>query len=238
MFGYQYDRTGARCASGPQPGAVALMRVILDRFAHLNSLGIYNCRQVRGGTTLSLHGEGRAGDTGVPATAAARAEGSFLAATLVATARQLGVQEVIWWRQRWASNTREWRPYTGVHPHTDHVHWGLCWEAARQLTAGQVLAAWGQPAPRPPAPPSPPTREGYHVPPTLDLRNAARVPVRHTSPVRKLQGLLLAHGYTAVRVDGVAGPTTQLTVVSFQRTHRLAADAIVGARTWRALIET
>lgn len=78
---------------------------------------------------------------------------------------------------------------------------------------------------------------GYNVPPTLDLRNAHLTPVRTTSPVRKLQGLLNAHSY-GTTIDGVAGAQTQNDVRRFQRDHELKRDTIVGPVTWRELIES
>ncbi|HHC07173.1 MAG TPA: peptidoglycan-binding protein [Actinobacteria bacterium] len=38
-------------------------------------------------------------------------------------------------------------------------------------------------------------------------------------------------------IDGVFGTRTRNGVAAFQRNHRLAADGIVGERTWRALRE-
>jgi hypothetical protein len=237
-FGYAYDPAGTRCTSGPTPGAQALLAVVLDAFVELRSLGIYNCRPVRGGTTLSLHGEGRAIDFGAdPADRAAQNQGHLLAGVLVDQADALGVQEVIWHRRRWTSRSRRWTDYGGVNPHTDHVHVGLCWAAARSLTAVTVRAALRLRQPTTPPPP-PPGGTTYMLP-TLDLTRAHLSPVRHTSPVRKLQGLLLAHGYDlgGYSIDGVAGGITRSRVLRFQSAHRLPADAIVGPRTWRALIE-
>jgi peptidoglycan hydrolase-like protein with peptidoglycan-binding domain len=59
--------------------------------------------------------------------------------------------------------------------------------------------------------------------------------------VLKLQGLLVAHGYTLVGnrcgIDGIFGAGTTRAVRSFQSSHRLAPDGVVGPKTWRALIE-
>jgi peptidoglycan hydrolase-like protein with peptidoglycan-binding domain len=53
--------------------------------------------------------------------------------------------------------------------------------------------------------------------------------------VRTVQYLLDAHGST-LSVDGDFGPLTNAAVESFQGTHGLSVDGIVGNQTWPALI--
>jgi peptidoglycan hydrolase-like protein with peptidoglycan-binding domain len=55
--------------------------------------------------------------------------------------------------------------------------------------------------------------------------------------VRSLQYLLNARG-ARLAVDGQFGSQTKAAVVRFQHSRRLAADGVVGAATWRALILT
>jgi peptidoglycan hydrolase-like protein with peptidoglycan-binding domain len=62
----------------------------------------------------------------------------------------------------------------------------------------------------------------------------------HTWPlvtVRSLQYLLNAHG-AKLAVDGLFGPKTKAAVITFQRSHGLAATGAVNAGTWRSLIVT
>jgi peptidoglycan hydrolase-like protein with peptidoglycan-binding domain len=54
--------------------------------------------------------------------------------------------------------------------------------------------------------------------------------------VQYLQEKLNAMGWD-LELDGEFGPETQAVVKQFQRDHDLAADGIVGPRTWEALEE-
>jgi peptidoglycan hydrolase-like protein with peptidoglycan-binding domain len=53
--------------------------------------------------------------------------------------------------------------------------------------------------------------------------------------VKTVQYLLGAHGH-AVAVDGVFGPLTKAAVASFQTSHGLGSDGIVGPQTWPQLV--
>ena len=53
--------------------------------------------------------------------------------------------------------------------------------------------------------------------------------------VRKLQSLLLEHGFDPHGVDGSFGPKTRAAVVGFQHAKHLAANGVVDAKTWAAL---
>jgi peptidoglycan hydrolase-like protein with peptidoglycan-binding domain len=73
---------------------------------------------------------------------------------------------------------------------------------------------------------------------TMDLRGAESTPVRGRH-VDNLQGLLAATrtaAFDAGSIDGVGGARTRAAAVAFQSANGLAADAIVGPATWRALI--
>lgn len=52
--------------------------------------------------------------------------------------------------------------------------------------------------------------------------------------VKELQRLLNEHGYK-IAVDGLFGPDTLKAVNSFQKANNLAADGIVGSKTWSKL---
>lgn len=125
----RYDKAGTKCSGKPQPGAVALQAMVLARYPGTKSAGIYNCRPVRGGASLSLHGEGRAVDI----RPVDKAQGDKIAAWLLANADSLNVQEIIWYRRIWTARypSAGWRDYNGVNAHTDHVHVGLNWDGAK-----------------------------------------------------------------------------------------------------------
>jgi hypothetical protein len=128
--GFQYD-SATSCTGGPSAGATKLLNYLKSTFQG-RSMGVYNCRNVRGGKSKSLHSEGRAIDWGLNANnAATLAEGNKIRDWLVgngaANAKNMGVQEVIWNRQIWSSSkaAQGMRSYGGTNPHTDHLHIGM-----------------------------------------------------------------------------------------------------------------
>lgn len=142
-YGLRVDRAGTFCLGGPQPGTSALRAGVLEAWATRGvfDVGIYNCRPPRGvepgpNVRVSLHGEGRAWDAGIPA--GSRSVGDQLAGVLVALSTWLGIQRVIWWHHEWDAVSRQWEPYGGEDPHESHVHSELCWAAALELTIDEV----------------------------------------------------------------------------------------------------
>lgn len=157
--GYRYDATGTTCSGGPTPGALALRDELARRFAGRGE--IYNCRPVRGGQRLSLHGEGRAVDWYRSASDAAQAaEAQRIIDWLLGTdgqgnahavARRMGVQEIIWNRRIWSAgrHAEGWRDYGGTNPHTDHLHIGL-----NRAGAARQTSYWTAPAQAPSSTPA------------------------------------------------------------------------------------
>lgn len=138
---YNFDpwQGASRCTGGPEPGAVALMKVILRRHPRGRSLGIYNCRTVRGGSTTSLHGEGRALDVGFPMNnGRGSAAGYALVKQLGERGQKLGIQAIIYDRKIWSAKSPGGRAYTGAAPHYDHVHVELTKDAARTLNVNDI----------------------------------------------------------------------------------------------------
>lgn len=133
---------GARtCTSGPTTGARGGMAWFMAKYADDGGLnaGIYNCRSIRGGTTTSLHGEGRAFDAAIRPYSARY--GTELADLIRRHSKELGVQCVIWNRKIWSGYYDNWRSYSGTNPHVDHLHIELTWAAANRSQA-ETVALW------------------------------------------------------------------------------------------------
>lgn len=140
------DPVGTECADGPQPGTEALRAGMIDIYGGVD-LGIYNCREVRGGGALSVHAEGRAWDLGV--IKGDPGFGDFALNVLANHAHLLGIQRVIWNRRLYDAASPLGRPYSSVDPHTTHLHIEQTWAAAWLLTTEAVRRAlYGLPEPR------------------------------------------------------------------------------------------
>jgi hypothetical protein len=139
-----YNGAGSRCSGGETAGARAFGNYMRAHFGSLMNLRvpgegiqIYNCRDVVGGSTLSLHAVGRAIDVFIPTLpggVANNAKGDQVVAWLVANAQSIGVQAIIWDRTYWRFDGRAPRCYTGENPHYDHVHVELNLAAAQKRT--------------------------------------------------------------------------------------------------------
>jgi len=131
-----------QCTGGTQPGTRELERYFQNNWRG-TSLGTYNCRTVRGGSTLSLHGEGRAVDWGLDVNnAAQKAVGDQLKAVLISKSASWGIQEVIWNRRYWARSSGDIY-YNGENPHYDHLHIGLNWCGASSFNQGWASGSGG-----------------------------------------------------------------------------------------------
>ncbi len=124
-----------RCTSGPEPGARALLAWLEETFPQGRSLGIFNCRNVGGTLTKSLHAEGRAVDYGMPMVGGRGSpEGHEIVRRVGQHGRRLGLQAAIYDRMIWSARSPNGRPYTGAAPHFDHVHLELTRQAGRSMT--------------------------------------------------------------------------------------------------------
>jgi murein L,D-transpeptidase YcbB/YkuD len=141
-------------------------------------------------------------------------EGHDVVRRLGALGDRLGVQTIIFDRTIWSSRSPSGRPYTGVHPHYDHLHIELTREAGQTLTlpklrltvAGQLVA---------------------------EVRPTVRPTIRQGARGEQVRALQRNLG--GVSEDGVFGPKTAELVRKFQRANGLKVDGVVGRQTWRAL---
>lgn len=141
-----------RNITGPQPGVQAFANAVMAKLGPtrgLVNLGIYNRRTVRGVTaaisprTASLHAVGRAWDAGVPTGDAGRHLGNELWLRAINASQKglVGVQEVIWNRQRWTPD-KGVRRYSGKDDHTTHLHISFSIDWAQNNSPQADLRRW------------------------------------------------------------------------------------------------
>lgn len=217
---------GARsCTSGPTVGCKNLTAFHLELNGGRGgtNLGIYNCRTVRGGTTTSLHGEGRASDLGTPV-------GNSWSWDFVDWLRQhsaeLGIQCIIHNRKIWSSSGGTgWRNYSGVAAHFDHAHVELTWAAANGgLTVQKLRDLWAAThSGGGSGGGSTPARAGDGILERGDKGDA----------VRTLQRVLNRWYPNDVRLteDGDFGPATEAAVKYAQGRFRVTQDGVAGPVT-------
>ena len=138
-----YEAAGSRCSGGMTPGAVELGRFIHANFPGVSSVQGYNCRNIGGSSTLSLHGVGRALDIMIPVDgswsdrgSADNDKGDPIANWLIENAETIGIQYIVWDRRSWGAHRSgsKLRDYGGSHAHHDHLHIELTTAAARKQT--------------------------------------------------------------------------------------------------------
>lgn len=121
VFQFSFDASGEDWDSvGPKGGFGGLLpsveriyRMVEKRFGKTWFMGGYVNRNVRGRSTKSMHAYGRAFDIG----------GSFQTMSKIAEfLRRIPNAQHIIFNRRISSHGGPWRKYTGVNPHTDHVH--------------------------------------------------------------------------------------------------------------------
>lgn len=245
------------CVGGPRPGARALMAHWLESYPDTaTSLGIYNCRDVRGGSSRSIHSCGRADDLGVPVTDAGHAVMYDYLGKLAPHAKRLGLCLVIFDRTIWSAvRAPSGERYDGAHPHDNHAHVELTETAADRLTLATLRAVVGDlrpsgPSPKPEPAPDPGglTRDDLvDGLPLIDLDDTVR-----GESVRTLQSLLGARGRPPAasfaadsEPDGIGGPKTRAAVGWMQArkgtgrpSSPTSPDYVVGPATWSVLLGT
>jgi hypothetical protein len=215
------------CTAGPGKGASALARWIRDEFEKCYGAGIYNCRTVRGGSTTSTHGEGRAIDAMFPTVSGkGHPDGRRLLKLLAAHGKELGIQAIIYERNIYSAKSPNGRAYTGVHPHWDHLHIELTRASAANLTLA-TIRKYLEPKPAPKPVPKPVQDLGDKVKdleqyPTLKWKD------RH-------ERLKLVQRFLGIEDDGIFGKVTFSAVNRYKRSHGLPADGVFGIECWKLL---
>lgn len=247
------------CSGGPAPGARAILAYWLEIYEPLGrSLGIYDCRNVRGAGSLSIHACGRAADLGVPVSDEGHAIAYEFLARIGPHVQRLGVQLVIFNRE-YGSARNPWPTrYGGTHPHRDHIHIEVNNRAGRDLNLATLRSVVGDfreeehpepdPEPTPPSPDPAPWREEIIA--NMDRLSLANVqrPEGSRANWRRVQSLLAANNFIPANTfdsrgvpDGIPGRGTRDALGRFQRTRGTgardgSADWIVGPNTWRSLL--
>lgn len=152
VYGWCYDPYDRGWGGRVQPGAKILQDFILEKFPTAMSFGILRDRNRCGKS--SAHCYGRAGDVGNYENGRQvnnHPDGQLLAEWLTDpdVAQAIGIQRVIWGgkprEHDWEWDSRAGQRYRSQYhgpSHDDHVHWELCWAAAKNLTREQVEAAY------------------------------------------------------------------------------------------------
>ncbi len=145
-FSFARYQPADHCEAAAGAGARAILAFCLDQWSFASSMGIFNCRNARGSTSLSHHAEGRAIDIGIPTfspTKADSAKGMQVAEALGSNGRRLGIDHLIYDQKIWSARSPGGREYTGAHPHFDHIHAGLTRQSATNLTYATVKSVIG-----------------------------------------------------------------------------------------------
>jgi len=125
-----------RDSKGEQVGTSALFRIVHTLYPKTGTFGIYNPRLTRDGDKVSIHTEGRAWDCKCSARKQ-KATGDKIFNLLIEKSEPLGIEKIIWDRKVWSAGKTE--DYTGVNPHTDHLHIEQSMEKATTLTYASTL---------------------------------------------------------------------------------------------------
>lgn len=140
------------CDPAAKPGPAAFRDLVLAAYPATTNMGISRQCDRPG---VSEHKEGRAWDWGVDAHTQEHIADELIGWLLAtdrhgndhAAVRRLGIMYVIWNRRIWHAYRPDagWVPYTGVSPHTDHVHFSFGWAGARQETTWWTERAGARP---------------------------------------------------------------------------------------------
>ena len=232
------------CDPVDKPGVTAFATLMKNNYK-TGQTGI--SRTCQGDT--SEHYDGRALDWMLNANdpqqkAVADSVVAWLSASNGAMARRFGISYIIWNRKMWREYAPErgWAPYSGVSPHTDHIHFSFSWDGAMARTSwwtghattladlGPCRVYAGQFAPL------------YTVPRTAACPTSLPVAPASPYPVyvigQKNAQIAVAQKALAVTADGSFGSQTQAALVSWQQRAGVPITGVLDKATWAKLVPT
>lgn len=221
-----------RCLPRPR----RLYHYLHETWPSSDLLGCYHDRSITGGSTPSVHRDGRAFDIGFLDQEAARQDCYTF---LIDHAHLLGLQMVLnYWRHNSPSSGVGWRlpRYSGeqtprTFPWNRKGHWlhvELHPTVALLETPIEELVGPALPVPAPPKGPR-------IVMITADMQQIRRGD--SGGFVTKAQAILTANFGQDIAADGLFGALTDQAVRNVQRFFGLDVDGIVGPQTWGTLLE-
>lgn len=233
-----YIGSGSQPSGGPTPGIEAWKAYVLGRWPGGVDLGTWNVRNIRGGTSLSVHAVGRAWDWRYAGPGPGRATADEAMAFTIEHHELLGIQAIhdyvgcrIWRCSRGTSGPawKQQKPGNGM---------GAAWAAwlhfevhpdspLHSQSVTDVLSGAGVAHPPPTASPS------NAALPLPTLREGDSGPL-----VEQLQQVLAFWQYYRARVDGDFGLRTKTAVVAWQQALQPLncgrPDGVYGPRTHAA----
>ncbi|MEI2777438.1 MAG: peptidoglycan-binding protein [Tetrasphaera sp.] len=222
----------SRCDPTTKPGAAALAELLSRHYSRPSYGTVRACL-----SDVSEHYDGRAVDwmldVNDPADKAiADAVTKWLTerdsrGNYGSWARRFGLMYVIWNRKVWKSyrDIGTWQPYTGSHPHTDHIHFSFAWDGACKRTSwwtGRAVTS-------------------------INTNGCSTPQVTVATEFTPVKDIVLRLGSTGsavrlaqsnlpgVAVDGEYGPLTQSAVRSFQSRYGLTVTGNVGRAVWNKM---
>lgn len=218
------------CDPTTKPGVLAFAQLLNNHYGtRYYGIGRACARDV------SEHYEGRALDWMINA---AKPDEKALADSIVgwlvapdsqgrpgAMARRFGINYIIWNRRMWRSYAPErgWAVYTGVSPHTDHIHFTFHWDGAMKRTSwwtGKALTTITD-------------GPGVTTPPTGGVTSTG-YPV--LSVGSKGADVVTVQRIVGTAADGDFGSKTRAAVVSWQSRHGVPTTGVADDATWTKFI--
>ncbi|MGE9808885.1 peptidoglycan-binding domain-containing protein [Janibacter sp. G1551] len=211
------------CSPDPKPGTAQFAKLMAEHYDEWNYGIARAC-----GSGQTEHSEGRALDWMLNVNdAREKAIADSVVAWLVAPdsegrkgamARRFGIMYIIWNRKMWRAYDpdRGWADYSGVSPHTDHIHFSFSWDGAYAKTSwwtGKALITDG--TTEAPAPTSYPTLK----------YGATGADVK------------LAQEVLGVTADGVFGPATLSALKAWQTKQGIPVTGVLDSATWTRMVK-